>query len=461
MERIIILGAGLAGITLANQLVEKYSVILVERGPAQGMEFPENSFLNRQFGSSNTYCYGVGGTTHLWHNGLIPLNPNELTPGPLADSLISTQDKIDQAANMLQFSGSYSKEYECSLERYRKVANDLSLDAELDTILMPNRRPLLKPSEKVELKSGCTVIDAFYSGEHLTEIKVKHAGGEEVLTADLFIVSAGGVSSPKVLNTLLPQEINSPASKCLIDHPMGFLGKIRVKKNYQELLGQFANKDVGDYTARCGIVTRNNGLRHITYFRPAATMSNKLGIYQYKSKLGTSSLLGRIKCIFNPKIFHPDILHEIFLHLTGKSISTRTFSVWFVFEQNKKIANDNYVVLDSNASNKISWSLSDAEINSYLESISNVENLLAPYCDNVSFVKENIDRFLWSAAHHSGTVAFGSEPGSIDDNFKVNGTKNLYVCDASIVNEHGYSNTGLTISLLTIKLSEHLKGLCK
>ncbi len=460
MERVVIVGAGLAGITLANQLVDKYNVILIERGPKDSPELPENRFIHRRFGSSNTYCYGVGGTTHLWHNGLIPLKPNELKPGFFANNLASTQDKIDQAASLLQFSGSYSKEYQSSLESYRKIASELSLDAELDTILIPNRPPLLKPNYRVEMRIGCTIADTKYSDDCLSEIKLKYSSGEdEVLTADIFIVCAGGVSSPKILNTILPQEMKLPVSKCLIDHPMGFLGKIRVKKEYQSLFEQFVNKDVGGYTSRCGIVTKSNGLKHIAYFRPAATMSNELGIYQFKSKLGTSTVFGKVKCILNPKILHPDILSEIYLHLTGKNISTRTFSVWFVFEQNKESANDNHIVLDENTSNKISWSLSDIETTSYLEAISDIEAKLAPYCEKVLFVKEDIDSYVWSAAHHSGTVEFGSTPGSIDQNFRVNGTSNLYVCDASVINEHGYSNTGLTIAQLTIKLSEYLKGL--
>ena len=460
MKRVVIVGAGLAGITLANQLVGKFKVTLIERGPEEGTELPEHNFLKRRFGSSNTYCYAVGGTTHLWHNGLIPLKPESLEPGPFSSSLSVAQSKIDKAAKLLQFPGSYTEEYKRSLDNYRIVSGDLSLDAELDTILIPNCPPLLKANDQIEIKSGCRVVDATYSDERLTSVRITYESGkEEVLPAEFFIVCAGGVSSPKVLNTILPKGTKSSTSKCLIDHPMGFLGKIRVKKQYQNLFEQFVNKDVGDYTSRCGIVTKNNGLKHITYFRPAATMSNELGVYQFKSKLGTSNLLGKIKCIFNPKILHPDILSEIFLHLTGRNVSTRTFSVWFVFEQNKKSANNNHIILDDCSSNKISWSLSDTEKQSYLEAITDMEQKLAPYCDKFSFVKEDIDSYVWSAAHHSGTIEFGSEPGTVDHNFKVNGSSNLYVCDASIINEHGYSNTGLTIAQLTIKLSEHLKGL--
>jgi hypothetical protein len=367
---------------------------------------------------------------------------------------------IDNAANILQFPGSFSKEYKRSLDTYQEISNSFELNKDVDTILIPNRNPLLKPNDKVIVMSSCMVTEATYQGDRLTDLKLKYDSGEEdVITADLFIVCAGGISSPKVLNTILPQEMKSTVSKSLIDHPMGFLGKIRVKKQYQGLFSQFVNKNIGDYTSRCGIVTRNKGLRHITYFRPAATMSHKLDIYKFKSKLGTANLLGRIKCIFNPRILHLDILSEILFHLTGKNISSRTFSVWFVFEQNKKNANDNYVVLDQKTSNKVSWSLSDYESKSYRETIIDIEKTLRPYCDQMSFVKEDINSYLWSAAHHSGTVEFGTEKGTIDCNFKINGISNLYACDGSVISEHGYSNTGLTIAQLTIKLSNYLIGL--
>ncbi|WP_311568594.1 GMC oxidoreductase [Photobacterium arenosum] len=460
MKDIVIIGAGLSGITLANQLIEMYNVTIIERGPKVGITYPEQTFIHRKFGSSNTYCYGTGGTTHLWHNGLIPIKHEELEDGMFARILNSCSDKIDQAASLLNFKGEYLKEYNHSLDNYNKIASELTLDAELDTILIPNHNPLLKPRSNIKVINSCRVISGKYQSERLVSVQLKYGNGtEETLAADFFVICSGGISSPKVINTLLPDDLKEKKSKCLIDHPMGFLGKIKVKNKYKKSFDQFVNKDFGAYTGRCGIVIRNNNLKHICYFRPAATMSNKLGLYQFKSKLGTSNLLGKIKCLLDPKIFHPDIMSEIFLHVTGKNLSTRTYSVWFVFEQKKNKSNDNYVCLDEKELNKISWSLSEFENQSYVEAINYIEEKLTHYCDKVDFVKDNIDSYVWSAAHHSGTIEFGCEPGTIGIDFKVNGTDNLYVCDASIINEHGYTNTGLTISQLTIKLSEHLKAI--
>ena len=68
--------------------------------------------------------------------------------------------------------------------------------------------------------------------------------------------------------------------------------------------------------------------------------------------------------------------------------------------------------------------------------------------------------WLRSGAHHSGTISLGNdEPEQIDDNLKLNGCNNLYICDGSVIQEHSYANTGLTIGKLALRLSAHLTNL--
>ena len=62
--------------------------------------------------------------------------------------------------------------------------------------------------------------------------------------------------------------------------------------------------------------------------------------------------------------------------------------------------------------------------------------------------------WLWSAAHHSGTISMGVEENNlIDPDLKIHGLNNVFVCDASVIQEHSYVNTGLTIAQLALRLS--------
>jgi choline dehydrogenase-like flavoprotein len=239
----------------------------------------------------------------------------------------------------------------------------------------------------------------------------------------------------------------------LIDHPMGFIGKIRVNKELRSYFNQLVNYKVGDFTSRCGIVLRESGYSHICYIRPAVMMSNRLDIYKFKSKLANSTFKEKIRCLFDVRIFHPDILAEIYMYLTGKQISSSVFSLWVVFEQ--KYDADRSVTYDSGVTN-INWFISDVEIENYKKSLVKLKKILSPAVRDIEIVESNLDDYLWSAAHHSGTVGIGTETGQVNEELLLNGFENVYVCDASIINEHSYSNTGLTIAQLSLDLCQRI-----
>ena len=50
------------------------------------------------------------------------------------------------------------------------------------------------------------------------------------------------------------------------------------------------------------------------------------------------------------------------------------------------------------------------------------------------------------------------DDGICDMNLKVYAFSNVYICDGSAIPASGYSNTGLTIAALAVRLADHLKG---
>ena len=50
------------------------------------------------------------------------------------------------------------------------------------------------------------------------------------------------------------------------------------------------------------------------------------------------------------------------------------------------------------------------------------------------------------------------DDGSCDMKVKVYDFSNVYICDGSAIPASGYSNTGLTIAALAVRLADHLKG---
>ena len=67
---VVVIGSGLAGSLICNELVKNSSVILLESGLKNSISYPKTAFIHKHFGPVKTFCIGGGGTTNIWHNGL-------------------------------------------------------------------------------------------------------------------------------------------------------------------------------------------------------------------------------------------------------------------------------------------------------------------------------------------------------------------------------------------------------
>ena len=63
-----------------------------------------------------------------------------------------------------------------------------------------------------------------------------------------------------------------------------------------------------------------------------------------------------------------------------------------------------------------------------------------------------------NAHHHAGTTRMARDPrhGVVDPDGRVHGTRNLFVCGASVFPTAGFANPTLTIVALALRLADHL-----
>ena len=109
---IVVIGSGLAGSLISNQLVKGCEVTLLERGQKDKIEYPSVVFAQKHFGAVKTFCIGQGGTTNLWDNGLIPIDSNDVSSQGFNDVLNEIKPYMDKAAEKLYFREKlYSTEY--------------------------------------------------------------------------------------------------------------------------------------------------------------------------------------------------------------------------------------------------------------------------------------------------------------------------------------------------------------
>jgi choline dehydrogenase-like flavoprotein len=82
---------------------------------------------------------------------------------------------------------------------------------------------------------------------------------------------------------------------------------------------------------------------------------------------------------------------------------------------------------------------------------------LSTVAEQVNLETALTDEWLWSGAHHSGTTSLGGSASDVvDKNLRVKFCDNVYVCDGSVIQEHSYANTGLTIGQLALRLARHV-----
>jgi hypothetical protein len=149
----------------------------------------------------------------------------------------------------------------------------------------------------------------------------------------------------------------TPPGTGFIDHPLGFVGKVRFKKEVSGAIDRLSLTVKGDYVVRSALRLKSECGRYTccAFLRPALTMGNILAIYKHKSLLGATTGLTRIRNAFSWKLFHPDIMAEVVSHLFGVNVPGRTFNVLFVGEQRRGASRVYY----QDDALRVNWSIAE------------------------------------------------------------------------------------------------------
>ena len=463
-KKIVIIGSGLAGSMLSNELVKHCEVTLLERGTKGSIQIPQVQYIQKKLAEVPTFCIGGGGTTNLWHNGLIPINIDDVTSKDFRDVLTDAQPYMDQAAFALFFkNGSFTAAYDKLLSEVNALSDKFSAFPHgIDCLIYPKKFKKLTLHPQVNAIYNVHDIEFIFQDNKITRLHYSIDRQKNSIEADYVLVSAGAMGTPKILQNIITL-YGGDARKAglgFIDHPKGFVGKVRFKKNVSQAFKRLSTYDKGDFISRNAIRLKSACGRYTgcAYFRPAITMSNNLAIYKYKVAIGADRGMNRLKKMFSPKLFHPDILAEIVSHIFGINIPGRTYNILFDGEQKR----GNNRVFYKGDQLCVDWSISPEELEIYQEMLRGLEGMLEGLVDEMNIKTDITEDWLWSMAHHSGTVSMGdSDEDLIDKDLRLKCCENVFVCDGSVIQEHSYANTGLTIAQLALRLADRIKNMAK
>lgn len=460
-KNIVVIGAGLAGTLICNELVEKCNVTLLEAGEKDRVSYPEITFASKPLASVKTFCIGGGGTTNLWHNGLMPIHGEDITSSEFRTSLVDSERYMSKAArNLYWVDDPYTAEYDSIVSHMNSLAEDIGVFSDgVDCLLYPKKYRKLEPDTGANAFYSVTDIDVVPMGKSIRSVNFRANNTQHVIDADIVIVSAGALGSPRIVKKVLSAIgcFSEKVGTGFMDHPLGFVGKVKFKENINTMIKKFALLDRGNYECRTAIRLKSECGKYTcaAFFRPALSMENNLSIHKYKSLLGASSGIERIKNMFSLRIFHPDILAEIVSHLFALPIPGRIHNVLLVFEQKR---GESSVTYDENGL-VVDWRITAEELSVYNSILNKLLRMLSGIADEINLKTDIDEDWLWSHAHHSGTISLGKNTDSfVDQDLKLHACDNVFVCDGSIIQEHSYANTGLTIGQLAMRLAERVSN---
>jgi len=475
MTSICVIGAGLAGGIVASKLAAiGYRVTLIEQGQAPGPDIPEDEdWEGADLRSLFTRGQGIGGSSNFWHGGLIALDPSDIE----GRSPHGGGPKFPIShAHLCHY---YRSALEVMADRYVSLDDLVPETMEVDGIPLDRTDFRLKPMffprspystkgivQAAERERGLRVISGFRA-ERLTfsesseveavEGVVSDGGGRTKVAADVFVICAGGVGSPKILlrsaaGSARLSEL--PVGRSLIDHPTGFVFKARLRRrmNLRSLFGEVQQRD-NPFRRRLGFVLREERLEiagdrnHALYLRPAFSLRDPTAYSTLKSKLvahrGRKLRPGDILELLR----HGDLLAEAVNFRFGLLTSVR-YVAGFVFAEQMDFR-DNAITLGSDQRFRIRWDIApddSASLTRFLEAFKSRHDGMF---ENVALFPQ----LLGSGAHHSGGCRMAANPSSgvVGRDLRVFGVSNLFVADGSVLGYSGHANTGLTIVAMALK----------
>lgn len=446
--RIGIIGTGLAGSILADELAKWAQVTVFERGPAVPAHPERVVFADRPFGLHPSFCYGLGGTTNLWHGGMIAMTSAEYGshwPAAVREDLPRWQDAV--------FERLYGRDRLLAWKALREAHSTLHHDPNLvlDYLFRPVEAHHAARSDSfrlAELRLGHRVTN-LREDEGQVVVGGTASGRTFSLAFDHVVVAAGGLNSPLVLKA--SGLGGGQVGQNLTDHPMGFVAKLTRRPGSRSF---DAIKRLPEAEGVLKMRDDRTGLWFSFYLRPTSTPQITSDPYADSFKILGSA--GRLQQYFHAilKLDDADFRSQAMAHLFRRKRTGQHAYVLVVAQQEG--VGQGTVEPCGPEGLSVRWSISDAVVEGLKRSLSRLSNWLDA---DLTVAPGDLRTRLWSAAHHSGTCRMAPSPaeGVVDTDLKVHGCNRIFVCDGSVLPATGVSNTGLTIGGLSMRLADHLR----
>lgn len=520
---ICIVGAGAAGITIANELDgDSRSVCLIESGGYRPDEETQSLYnfenmgypIRENFMSRARY---FGGTCNLWAGRAMKLSPIDLSvrswipysgwPLTFADldryycrsENILGLPSFERFSNISMLPGVDSKE--AALFDDDQLQSVVALWGRRALRFGSAYRSVIKKSVNITtyLNSNVTEILLNDSGSSVVALAATTLGGKRLtVSAKSFVLACGGLENARLL--LVSRSCQSGGvgngydvvGRYYMDHPRAIVGRVRLHKPSN--LPYLAGSPVSDGTVQVGIGLSEDIQRDEQLLNGYVTLEPQLSEFaekRYETSIDLMKILLRRGYAGNRFRFsraNLSQMREMIYLLTPKEVVPHALYRSYVFLKRnlkkhgsiKNLTIINYCEQAPNPSSRVylSESRDPLNVNSLVldwkigeeegRVVTRLHELLGKRLQESGVgVLENSAAeagtlSFTDASHHIGTTRMSEDPktGVVDKNCKVHGVSNLFIAGSAVFPTAGHANPTLTIVALALRLADHIKARC-
>jgi len=516
---ICIVGAGVAGITIARELINSgKNVVILESGNLK----PESDTqsLNKGLKSGLKYydlessrIRAFGGTSHAWHIGENPgfvrlrsldamdFEKRDWVPYSGWPITKSELDPYYERAHRVFKIGPcrYDADYWSDQNNKPEISfSDKSIQTTIfqfarKDVFYSDYRKELANAKNIKIYLNATVQNLHLNeyAKHLNSASATFSDGKKIdVHANCFILAQGGLENPRTL--LLSDDRmkngignqNDVVGRFFMEHPHLWSGtfypsdySIFQNKLLYQIHSENSLKIMGKFVFSEELIRQNKILNNAVSIHHSPMQALKKSVQSIRKLSGAISernlnLLPELKTVFkNSGVIAYAALRKL---INGdreqwfdKKYKYHGFLLNMMSEQSPDP--ESRIILDRKKDRfgqnclNLKWKLNSSDIRSIrrFQQIFDEElrkNSLGRI--DIDLHDDSVPETIHGGYHHMGTTRMSENPknGVVDRNCKVHGISNLFVAGSSVFPTVGYANPTLTIVALSIRLTEHLKS---
>jgi len=464
---ICIIGAGVAGITIATEMIGSgRQVLVLESGALE----PDDRTQALYEGKASQQVYDIsgsrlrqfGGSSNHWEGFCMPLTAYDMQPRPWVplsgwpiahDALTPHYARAEKILGLDPLAAEAPKakfkDMEMLCWRFAKrLRFGVTFQKELEAA----------ENIRVVLGANVTGIHLEKESNRIDHVQVRSLEGASfTVEAKTFVLACGGIENARILlysNDVVPAGLgnqNDMVGRCFMEHLCQQIGTL-YSYGKPEFIAAFTQQIPKPYT-------RTKPLP------PLWAMSPSVRYMEEKQLLATGIRFDNEVAATSPLPPQAAYMREI----AGKG-SEKLYSSRVLIHSEQSPDPASRVLLDAASKDalglpsiELQWKLNELDKTTLMDASALFASNMPPdkgvlRLDKIAY-EQGWPRMVYGSSHHMGTTRMGNDPKTsvVDAQCRLHGVANMYIAGSSVFPTGGFANPTFTIVAMSLMLADQLK----